>query len=126
MNSKATRIKNEVPSGIQRKWLDWKLGYALMGDRRVRVRYKVAAFAISIAAVAILAFLELPVEEIVAMIPVLGIIGDLSLDGVEAVLVPILLACLMLPYLAPRRVVDQILRERSPAGRPKEGPIIDV
>ena len=104
-----------------------KLGYALLADRRVLLRYKIADFAIGYAAVGVLACVEFPVEEIVAVIPFLGLVGDLALDGLEAVYVPLLLACLMLPYLAPSVVVDQIRREREPGAAPSAGgPIIDI
>lgn len=124
--SKATRIERESPGKIQRKIFDWKLGYALLGDRRVPLRYKVAAFAIGLAGLAILGLVEFPLEEIIALVPFLGIIADVSLDGFEAVIVPILLTCLTLPYLVPSNIVDLIRRERSPGDRPPEGPIIDV
>jgi len=123
---KVTRIAREFNQGPPRKWLDLKLGYALLGDRRVLLRYKIAAFAIGFAGVAVLWCLEFPVEEMIALVPFLGIIGDVTLDGVEAIYIPILLACLLLPHLAPPVVVDQIRRERSPVGRSTEGPIIDV
>lgn len=121
--TKATRIERER---TPRKLFDFKLGYALLGDRRVLLRYKVAAFAIGYAVVAILGFIEFPVEEMLAVIPFIGILGDVALDGLEAIYVPILLACLMLPYLAPTTIVDQIRRGRAPVAGSAEGPIIDV
>jgi len=123
---KTTRDDREFTRKISRKMLDWKLGYALLGDRRVPLRYKIAAFAIGYAGLAILGLLEFPVEEIIAIVPFLGLIGDVALDGAEAVFVPILLALLILPYLAPSALVDQIRRERVPADRSSEGPIIDI
>ena len=122
--AKPTRI--ERPIAPPRPLLDVKLGYALLGDRRVPLYSKVAAFVIGITVLAILGLLEFPVEEIIAFIPFLGILGDVAIDGVEAVVVPILLACLLMPYLAPSSVVNQVRRERSPGVNDSEGPIIDV
>jgi hypothetical protein len=39
--------------------------------------------------------------------------GDVVLDGVEAVFGPVLIATLLLPYLAPDAVVQQIRAERA-------------
>ena len=119
---KTTRIAPGTPG----KLFDFKLGYTLLFDRRVPLLYKITAFGIGYASVAILGFLEFPVEEIIALVPFLGIVGDVAIDGLEAVYVPFLLACLMLPHLAPSTVVDVIRRERSPGASPAEGPIIDV
>jgi len=69
---KSTRFENEVHSGVPHKVLDLKFGYALLMDRRVPVYSKITAIGIGIAGIAILGFLELPVEEIIAAIPVLG------------------------------------------------------
>jgi hypothetical protein len=124
--AKATRIQRENHP-VTRKLLDLKLGYLLLGDRRVPVRCKVAAFAIGLVGLALLGVVEFPVEEIMAMaIPFLGIAGDLAFDGVEAFVVPVLFACLLLPYLAPSSVVDRVRRERDPVVKASEGPIIDV
>ena len=121
-----TPIDREFHAATPRKTLDLKLGFALLTDRRVALRYKIGAVAIGFAAFAVLACFEIPVEEIVALVPFLGIIGDAALDGAEAIYVPVLLACVMLPYLAPATVVDRIRRERDPGAHPAEGPVIDV
>jgi hypothetical protein len=105
--------------------LDWKLGGALLRDRRVPLLSKVAALAMGIAVVAVLEFIEIPVEEIVALVPFLGVLGDLALGGLEAIFIPLLLACLILPHIAPASVVEQIRREMN-GGGPPEGPIIDI
>jgi len=123
---KATRIERECDPSTPRKLLDRQLGYALLCDRRVPLRFKVGAFAIGYVVVAVLGIIEFPFEEIIAVIPFLGILGDVAVDGLEVLYVPYLLACLLLPYLAPSTVVDQIRRERDPDARSPEGPIIDV
>lgn len=125
--TKATRMEEEAPRGTTPgKLLDFKFGYALLMDRRVPLYSKVVAFVIGILGIAILGVLELPVEEIVAAIPVLGILGDLALDGVEVVLGPVVIACGVLPYLAPAGIVARVRRERDPAAARAGGPIIDV
>ena len=121
-----TRVEKQFHAVSPSKLLDLKLGYALLGDRRVPLRYKVTAFGIGFALVAILACLELPVEELVAVIPFLGIVGDLAVDGAEAIYLPILVACLTLPYLVPATLVEKIRRERDPAARSSDGPIVDI
>ncbi|HWB59572.1 MAG TPA: hypothetical protein VG733_08770 [Chthoniobacteraceae bacterium] len=105
--------------------MDWKLGNALLRDRRVPLRYKAVALVFGIAAMAVLELIELPVEDIVALVPFLGILGDLAVGGLEVIFVPLLVACLILPHLAPSFVVEQIRREIN-GGAPPEGPIIDV
>ena len=122
---KATRI--ERPIAAPRKLLDVKLGYALLCDRRVPLRCKAGALLIGVAVLAILLCLEFPIEEILAMaLPFIGIVGDVGLDGVEAIIVPIAVTCLLMPFLAPAAIVDQVRRERSPVASGSDGPIIDV
>lgn len=88
------------------------LGYALLRDRRVPIRTKLIALGIGAAAVGAIELLELPVEGLVAaLLPFLGAAGDLALDGAEAVIGPILIATLLLPYLAPADLVRQIRAE---------------
>ena len=112
--------------GIFGALLDFKLGKKLLLDRRVPLRCKLLAFALGIAGVAILEFIEFPVEEIIAMIPFLGIFGDVAVDGLEMVFIPFLLACLILPYLAPASLVDKIRRGPVSGDDPPKGPIIDI
>src|SRR5579862_5039397 len=112
--ARAIRMERVMPAGTQRKLLDFQLGYALLCDRRVPVRRKVVAFAIGAAIVAALGALELPLEEVMAFVlPILGAFVDIALDGAEAIFGPLMLAILLLPYLAPSEIVEQVLRERS-------------
>ena len=122
----ATPIEKEAHAGTPRKMLDLKFGYALLTDRRVPLLPKIAAIGTGFAGVAILGFLELPVETIIAAVPVLGILGDLTVDGAEAIIAPVLAACLLLPYMAPAPIVERIRRERDAGVRTTDGPIIDV
>lgn len=125
---RGSRLKREVPLPVPRgKLLDIQLGYALLRDRRVSLKTKGFAFAVGVAAVALLTLLEIPLEEIIAMlVPFLGGLGDIALDGAEAVFGPLLLALVLLPYLAPRSVVKQVRRERAFPGGASDEQVIDV
>lgn len=123
----AIRIQRQVPQGVPWKALDLKLGYALLKDRRVPLRSKAASLAIGLGVLVLVAVLELPVEGIIAAaVPFVGVGGDVLLDGVEVIVGPLLVACLVLPYLAPSAVVAQIRRERAGIEGSAEGPVIDV
>lgn len=124
--AKATRIDTESSRPVHSKFPDVRLGYALLCDRRVPLRAKLTAFAIGVAIVAVAEVMELPVEEIIALIPVFGVLGDITFAGMEMVVGPMLIASLLLPYLTPGTIVDRIRRERDPHSNPPEKPIIDV
>ena len=88
------------------------LGYALLRDRRVPVRTKLIALGLGAAGIGAIELLQLPIEGLVAaLLPFVGVAGDLALDGAEAVLGPVLIATLLLPYLAPPDLVRQIRAE---------------
>jgi hypothetical protein len=88
------------------------LGYTLFRDHRVPIRSKLIALGIGAAAVGAIELLQLPVEGVVAaLLPFIGAAGDLTLDGAEAVIGPILIATLLLPHLAPAGLVRQIRAE---------------
>lgn len=88
------------------------LGYALLRDRRVPVRTKLIALGLGAAGIGVIELLQLPIEGLVAaLLPFVGAAGDLALDGAEAVLGPVLIATLLLPYLAPPDLVRQIRAE---------------
>ena len=94
--------------------MDIQLGYALLRDRRVPIRPKLIGAAIGAAVVGFTELLQIPLESLFAVIlPIVGIAGDVVLDGVEAVFGPVLIATLLLPYLAPDPVVQQIRAERA-------------
>jgi hypothetical protein len=93
-----------------------QLGYALLRDPRVSLRPKLIALAIGAAGVGLIELLQIPLESAFALIlPVAGIAGDVVLDGAEAVIGPVLVATLLLPYLAPATIVQQIRAERARA-----------
>ncbi len=91
-----------------------QLGYALLRDRRVPIQPKLIALTIGIAAVGFIELLQIPLESVFAVIlPVIGIAGDVALDGAEAVIGTTLVATLLMPYLAPSTIVEQIRAERA-------------
>jgi len=90
------------------------LGYALLRDRRVSLRPKVVALGVGLAAVGLIELLQLPFESVLALLlPAVGAAADIAVDGVEAVVVPVLVATLLMPYLAPPRIVQQLRAERA-------------
>jgi hypothetical protein len=92
--------------------MNMPLGYALLRDRRVPIRTKLIALGIGAATVGTIELLQLPIEGVVAMLlPFIGAAGDLALDGAEAVVGPVLIATLLLPYLASPDLVRQIRTE---------------
>ena len=98
--------------------MNMTLGYALLRDRRVRIRTKLIALGIGAAGVGAIELLQLPVEGIVAaLLPLVGAAGDLALDGAEAVIGPVLIATLLLPHLAPADLVQQIRVETERMAR---------
>ena len=119
----ATAIR--LPRLFRKPLLDVRLGFALMRDRRVPLRTKALAGLIGLAVTGLVEFLEIPFEGILAaLLPILGIAGDMVVDGAEIVAGPLLLANALIPFLAPREVVDQILLERSTGN--SKAPIIDI
>jgi hypothetical protein len=91
-----------------------QLGYALLRDQRVPIRPKLIALAMGGAVVGFIELLQIPLESVFAVIlPVIGIAGDVILDGAEAVVGTVFVATLLLPYLAPSTIVQQIQAERA-------------
>jgi hypothetical protein len=94
--------------------MSMQLGYALLRDRRVSIRAKLIALGIGAATIGAIELLQLPVEGVIAaLLPFVGVAGDLALDGAEAVIGPVLIATLLLPHLAPAEIVQQIRAERA-------------
>ena len=46
-----------------------------------------------------------------AILPLIGITGDIAFDGAEAVVGPVIIATMLLPYLVPPPLVRQIRAE---------------
>jgi|SRR5580700_2077304 hypothetical protein len=85
------------------------LGYALLRDRRVPARAKFMALGAGLAVMGIIQLLQVPFESVLAFVlPGVGAAGDVALDGVEAVVLPVLVATLLMPYLAPQSIVQEL------------------
>lgn len=97
--------------------LDFKLGLRLLRDSRVPLKSKIGGLGLGLGAVFILEILELPLQTALMLLPFVGIAADLALDGVELLAGPIIVASLVLPYLAPREIVEQIRAEGQPQGQ---------
>jgi hypothetical protein len=94
------------------------LGYALLRDHRVPIRTKLIALGIGAAGVGAIELLQLPIEGLVAaLLPFVGAAGDLALDGAEAIVGPVVIATLLLPYLVPADLVRQIRAETEGMAR---------
>jgi hypothetical protein len=92
--------------------MNMTLGYALLRDRRVPIRTKLIALGIGAAGVGAIELLQLPLEGVfAALLPLVGAAGDLTLDGAEAVIGPVLIATFLLPHLAPADLVRQVRAE---------------
>jgi hypothetical protein len=115
----------KLPRFFQHPVLDFKFGFALMRDGRVPMRSKLAAIVLGLGITGLVEVMELPVEAVLSvLLPILGAVGDVAIDGAEMVAGPLLLGSLLLPYIAPRDLVARIRSERA-AGSAK-APIIDV
>jgi len=89
-----------------------RLGYRLLGDHRVPIQAKLMALGIGAACIAALELLQLPLESVLAgIMPLLGISGDIAFDGAEAVVGPVIIATILLPYLVAPALVRQIRAE---------------
>jgi hypothetical protein len=116
-----------IPRFIQHSLLDVKLGFALMRDRRVPWRSKLAAILMGLLITGVVEGLEIPIEGVLSMLlPLLGAAGDMVLDGVEMIAGPILISAALLPFMAPRDVVAKVRSERAAAPGAAKSPIIDV
>ena len=89
-------------------------GYALLRDRRVSLRPKLMALGVGLAVLAFIEVLQIPLESVLAFVlPGVGAASDVVVDGAEAAVVPVLVATLLMPYLAPRSIVQQMRAERA-------------
>ena len=89
-----------------------RLGYRLLRDHRVPIRAKLMALGIGAACIGALELLQLPLEAVLAgILPLIGITGDIAFDGAEAVVGPVIIATMLLPYLVPPPLVRQIREE---------------
>ena len=109
-------VRHAVSGHREGSRLNIKLGFALLSSRRVGIWPKMLALAVGAAVAAGVVALEIPVETILAvLLPGLGLAMDVAADGAEAVVVSVLVASLLLPFIAPRGLVDAIMAERASA-----------
>jgi hypothetical protein len=79
---------------------DAKYGFTLFKDRSIPVTAKLAALGIGVAVTGLLVAIEAPIEVILGIfLPFVGEAADLLVDGLEVVLFPMLIACMILPRL---------------------------
>ncbi|MEA2552160.1 MAG: hypothetical protein QOJ65_336 [Fimbriimonadaceae bacterium] len=93
--------------------LDSRSGLDLFRDPRVPVSAKVAAVVLGIAITLLLQVIEAPIELLlVVLLPGFGLGLDLLLNGLEILMLPIVISCLILPRLvrqpayARARIID--------------------
>jgi hypothetical protein len=108
---------------LQGSRLNIKLGFALLRDRRVSFWPKLLSLALGGGVAALLIALEISPEAALAIIlPAIGFAVDFLTDGMEAIVLPLLFAALLLPFIAPRDIVDQVMAERAGTGVPSLPP----
>ena len=93
--------------------LDVRFGFALLRDRRIPLGAKLLALILGGALIALVVSLEIPMEGLLTLLLPFLALPDFVVDGMEAVLGPFVLGALLLPFLAPRPLVDQIRAERA-------------
>lgn len=101
-------LRMRVMAPVVRKWFDVKLGMLLMRDKRVPWRYKLLALGAGGLLTALLISSELPIESLLATL-LIGIPVDISVDGIETILGPILFGSAILPHIVPQ----SLWRERE-------------
>jgi hypothetical protein len=110
--------------------LDLGFGFALLRDRRIALGTKLLALSLGASLMLLIVALELPMESVWAMLlPFFGLGLDGVMDGMEMLIGPILFAALLLPFLAPKALVQQLHEERQGWTTPAamgDGPVIDV
>jgi hypothetical protein len=83
-----------------RRFLNFKLGWQLFRSPSVPVYKKGTALLIGVAVTVVLIALEVPLEGLLGLLaPFVGVAADLMIDGAEMLLVPLLIAMAILPYM---------------------------
>jgi len=111
LGQKATHAM--VGRHLQGSRLDIKLGFALFRDRRVPMGPKLLALALAGALTASLVMLELSPEAVLGILIPFGFAIEAIADGMEVLVLPLVFAGLLLPFLAPRPLVDTLMAERA-------------
>lgn len=100
---------NRAVSNASVKRFDWRLGVRLLRDKRVPLRTKGQSLMLGVFALMALEILELPIQTALWMLlPLVGFAADVAVDGLELLAVPFFVATIVLPFLAPREVVDSL------------------
>jgi hypothetical protein len=94
-------------------FLDIKLGFSMLKDRRVPFRPKLLAVGLGAGLIALLIGLEFPLESLLALVPGVGLLLDATTDAMEALIGTVGVAAILLPHLAPKLLTQQIRNERS-------------
>ncbi len=93
---------------------DLKLGFALFKDKRISPLHKLLSIGIGAAATGVCIVLEIPLESIVvAFLGIFGVALDIVADGVEAIVISSMVGCLVLPFIANKETVNQVMLDRS-------------
>ncbi len=104
--------------------LDFKLGVALLRDRRVSPATKLFALGIGVGLTLLLEAFEIPMETLVSLIlPGVGFAANVAMDGLEAVICPLLFATLALPHMAPQPVAAEARAVRRGVSEPQPSPL---
>lgn len=118
--------------------LDVKFGMALLRERRIPLKSKLLAFGLGVGLLALLLAFQIPVEAVVTFLAPILLPLDFAIDGFEIVALPILFMTLLLAYVAPRALVQEIRAERLGMNNgvnaynggnvvyDSDGPVIDV
>ncbi|MBC8102324.1 MAG: hypothetical protein H7Z41_07030 [Cytophagales bacterium] len=113
--------------GEQRKpgnLLDFKLGVSLLRDRRVPAATKLLALSIGVGLTFALEAFEMPLEAFVALVlPGVGLAANFAMDGIEAILCPLIFAALAVPHLAPQTVAAEARAVRRGLPNPQPSPL---
>ena len=97
-----------------RRFLNFKLGWQLFRDPQVSVVKKGTALLIGAAITILLIVCEVPLGVLLGLLaPVVGVAADLMIDGAEMVLLPLLIAMAILPYLVKESDQGVMIRVRS-------------
>lgn len=107
-------LHNTVAKHAEGGILDVKLGLTLLRDSRVPIGSKLTALGLGGAVMVALMALELPLEALWAIVlPGLGLGMDGMIDGLEAVVGPLILGAIAMQFIAPKHLVTQIRDERA-------------
>ena len=95
-------------------FLDIKLGFAMLKDRRVPFRPKLMALGLGAGLIALLIGLEFPLESLLSLLlPFFGLVTSVVTDAMEAVIGTLGVAAMLVPHLAPKLLTQQIRNERA-------------